>query len=134
MSRKNLLVSLATLCLFTVLTALLWRQHFASMPPLLRDLMGGEQDPSIHVMGDSPQKDAIAIRQMAAAAERGDPGAQFLHALTLEPLDMKEALRWHRAAADQGHEMAFARLKEIEALEASRAQDAQAPGGQPAGS
>lgn len=130
MSPKNLTLSLIALLLFTVLTALFWRHHFASMPPLLRDLAGGLA-PNMHVMGDSPQKDAIAIQGMAAAARRGDPGAQFLHALTLEHVDMKEALRWHQAAADQGYEMAIARLKELEALEALKAQ---APREQPAGS
>ncbi|OZI64063.1 hypothetical protein [Bordetella genomosp. 1] len=113
MSRKSLFVPLIALLLFSLLTALAWQHHFANMRPLLRDLVGDQLGPDMQIFGDSPSHDIQAMQAIEAEAKRGDAGAQFMHALTLEPFDMKSALLWHQAAADQGYELAIARLEEI---------------------
>ncbi|MNC74800.1 hypothetical protein D3C75_1262210 [compost metagenome] len=55
----------------------------------------------------------MADRAMLAAAQRGDPGAQYMQGLIMENFDMKEALRWYEAAAAQGDELAAQRLAQL---------------------
>ncbi|MNV87951.1 hypothetical protein D3C71_1821140 [compost metagenome] len=113
MTRKSLSVSIVLLLLFVALTALFWRHQFANTPPSLRNQVGGELSGDTHVYGESPRQDALAQRALLADAERGNPGAQFMQAMILEPVDMKAALRWYEAAAAQGYQDAIERLRQL---------------------
>ncbi|OAE60640.1 hypothetical protein A7J67_25655 [Achromobacter xylosoxidans] len=99
--------------LFVVLVALFWRQLFDQTPPSMRELGGTIEGGSAHIYGEAPRQDGVSDRAMLAAAQRGDPGAQYLQGLVMEHFDMKEALRWYEAAAAQGYELAAARLAQL---------------------
>ncbi|WP_454674653.1 sel1 repeat family protein [Achromobacter pestifer] len=120
MTVKSLSLSIVLLLLSVVLTALFWRHQFANTPPSLRNQVSGESSGDTHVYGESPRQDAIAQRALLADAQRGNPSAQFMQAMMLEPVDMKEALRWYEAAAAQGYEGAIERLQQLREQAAQR--------------
>lgn len=113
MSAKRLFTWSFLFALFVVLVALFWRQLFEQTPPSLRELGGTIEGGNAYIYGESPRQDGMADRAMLAAAQRGDPGAQYMQGLVMEHFDMKEALRWYEAAAAQGYELAAQRLAEL---------------------
>ncbi|MGO4397603.1 sel1 repeat family protein [Achromobacter sp. PAB15] len=120
MTRKNLILSLLSLLVFIVLVALFWRDQFAHTPPSLRSLVGDQIEGDMQIYGESPRQDALAQRALLADAQRGNPAAQFMQGMMLEPVDIKEAMRWYEAAAAQGDEGAIARLQALRAQPSAR--------------
>lgn len=113
MTAKRLIAWTLFFALFVVLVALFWRQLFDQTPPSLRELGGNPVGDNVHIYGESPRQDGMADRALLAAAERGDPGAQYMQGLVMEYFDMKEAVRWYEAAAAQGYELAAQRLQQL---------------------
>lgn len=113
MTPKRLFIWTVFFALFVVLVALFWRQLFDQTPRSLRDMGSYPVGDDVHVYGESPRQDGMAERALLADAQRGNPAAQFMQALILEPVNMKEALRWYEAAAAQGDEASIARLREL---------------------
>ncbi|WP_313622498.1 sel1 repeat family protein [Achromobacter sp.] len=113
MTAKRLFTWTFFFALFVVLVALFWRQLFDQTPPSLRELGGTIEGDNVHIYGESPRQDRMADRALLAAAQRGDPGAQYMQAIVMEHFDMKEALRWYEAAAAQGYELAAQRLEQL---------------------
>lgn len=120
MTRKSLFISTLFLLVFIVLTALFWRHQFANTPPSMRSLVGDQVQGDMQIYGESRRQDDMAHRAMLADAQRGNPGAQFMMGMIMEPADMKEALRWYEAAAAQGDAGAIARLQELRAQPLAR--------------
>lgn len=113
MTAKRLIVWTFFFALFVALVALFWRELFDQTPRSLRDLGGHPEGGDFHIYGESPRHDGMADRALLAAAERGDPGAQYMQGIVMEHFDMKEALRWYEAAAAQGDEAAQERLQQL---------------------
>ena len=121
MTHKRLIIWTVFFALFVVLVALFWRQLFDQTPRSLRELGGHPEGDNVHIYGESPRQDGMAERALLADAQRGNPSAQYMQALILEQVDMKEALRWHEAAAAQGYEASISRLEELrQAQQATR--------------
>ncbi|MEN4922808.1 sel1 repeat family protein [Achromobacter spanius] len=113
MNAKRLIIWTLFFALFVALVALFWRQLFDQTPRSLRELGGHPEGGNVHIYGESPRHDGMADRALLAAAERGDPGAQYMQGIIMEHFDMKEALRWHEAAAAQGYEASIERLRQL---------------------
>ena len=113
MNTKRLIIRTAVFALFVVLVALFWRQLFDQTPRSLRDLGSHPVGGNVHIYGEAPRQDGMAERALLADAQRGNPAAQYMQALILEPVDMKEALRWYEAAAAQGDQASIDRLREL---------------------
>jgi TPR repeat protein len=120
MTRKSLFISIVFLFVALVLIALFWRHQFAHTPPSLRHQVEGELSGDTHIYGESPRQDAMAQRALLADAQRGNPDAQFMQAVMLEPVDREAALRWYEAAAAQGYEDAIERLRQLREQPAQR--------------
>ncbi|EHK64528.1 hypothetical protein [Achromobacter arsenitoxydans] len=113
MTAKRLFIWTLFFALFVALTALFWRQLFDRTPRSLRDLGGTPVGEDVHIYGESPRLDREADRALLADAKRGNPSAQYMQGTIMEFSDMKEALRWHEAAAAQGYELSIERLRQL---------------------